>query len=110
MSTTEVTLALFAEVMSAMGAKGTADALGLQTSGDSFKGLSGPQLWKWTANGGIEPASAWLRNRTGTFNDYPDALMAQGPEMPVAQGPDGFVYFSTSNGNHGDKIVRIRPQ
>ena len=28
----------------------------------------------------------------------------------VAQGPDGFVYFSTSNGNHADQIVRIRPQ
>jgi aldose sugar dehydrogenase len=28
----------------------------------------------------------------------------------VAQGPDGFVYFSTSSGSGADKIVRIRPQ
>jgi aldose sugar dehydrogenase len=28
----------------------------------------------------------------------------------VAQGPDGFVYFSTSLGSGADKIVRIRPQ
>jgi aldose sugar dehydrogenase len=28
----------------------------------------------------------------------------------VVQGPDGFVYFSTSNGGPGDKIVRIRPK
>jgi glucose/arabinose dehydrogenase len=28
----------------------------------------------------------------------------------VVQGPDGFVYFSTSNGGGADKIIRIRPR
>jgi glucose/arabinose dehydrogenase len=28
----------------------------------------------------------------------------------VVQGPDGFVYFATSNGDGNDKIVRIKPQ
>jgi glucose/arabinose dehydrogenase len=27
----------------------------------------------------------------------------------VVQGPDGYVYFSTSNGNYTDKIVRVKP-
>jgi glucose/arabinose dehydrogenase len=27
----------------------------------------------------------------------------------VAVGPDGYVYFSTSNGNYTDKIVRVKP-
>ena len=28
----------------------------------------------------------------------------------VTEGPDGFLYFSTSNGKATDKIVRVRPQ
>jgi aldose sugar dehydrogenase len=28
----------------------------------------------------------------------------------VITGPDGFLYFSTSNGNDADKIVRVKPQ
>ena len=28
----------------------------------------------------------------------------------VVTGPDGFLYFSTSNGNDTDKIVRVKPQ
>jgi glucose/arabinose dehydrogenase len=28
----------------------------------------------------------------------------------VVQGPDGFVYFITSNGGGSDKILRIRPR
>jgi glucose/arabinose dehydrogenase len=28
----------------------------------------------------------------------------------VTEGPDGFLYFSTSNGNGTDQIIRVRPQ
>jgi glucose/arabinose dehydrogenase len=28
----------------------------------------------------------------------------------VTEGPDGFLYFSTSNGGGTDKIIRVRPQ
>jgi formylglycine-generating enzyme required for sulfatase activity len=75
LSTTEVTLALFADMMSA--AQSTPDDLALPSSSD----MRGPQLWE-RFGGGMKESAFWLKKVPQVFADYPPALM--GPARRLA--------------------------
>jgi glucose/arabinose dehydrogenase len=51
-----------------------------------------------------QPGSSQIATEEVLFKDQFGRL------RDVVQGPDNFVYFSTSNGNGTDVIVRIKPQ
>jgi glucose/arabinose dehydrogenase len=51
-----------------------------------------------------QPGSSQIASEEVLFKDQFGRL------RDVVQGPDGFVYFSTSNGNATDVIVRVKPQ
>jgi glucose/arabinose dehydrogenase len=51
-----------------------------------------------------QPGSSQIATEEVLFKDQ------FGRIRDVIQGPDNFVYFSTSNGNGTDVIVRVKPQ
>jgi glucose/arabinose dehydrogenase len=51
-----------------------------------------------------QPGSSHIPSEEVLFKDQFGRL------RDVVQGPDGFVYFSSSNGNSTDVIVRVKPQ
>jgi glucose/arabinose dehydrogenase len=54
-------------------------------------------LHRITFSGTSTAEEALFQNQFGRIRD-------------VTQGPEGFIYFSSSNGNNSDVIVRVKPQ